>query len=418
VTPAAGAGAAAAAPPEALPRVLLAHSYYGASAPSGENLIFEAERDLLAARGHDVCTFTRRSDGLRAAGVRGLVLGALGTPWNPLAARELRRALRAARPDVLHVHNTFPLLSPAVFHAARGLPAAIVLTLHNHRLYCAAATLARDGAPCTACLDRRSVLPALRHGCYRASRLATAPLAASIALHRRLGTWDAVDAFVVLTEFARDLAVRAGLPRERLHVKPNFHPDPPAVVPWAARRPVVLYVGRLSAEKGPRVLVEAWRRWGAAAPALEIAGDGPERAALEARAAGLANVRFLGTLAPAEVAARLGRARLLVVPSTCFEGFPLVVREAFAAGVPVAASRLGALPAIVEEGRSGLLFAPNDPVDLARAVARAWADEPGLAALGAGARAAFEARYTADASHEALVAVYAAARARRAARAR
>ncbi|HET9594753.1 MAG TPA: glycosyltransferase [Anaeromyxobacteraceae bacterium] len=409
---------AAASPGAARWRVLLAHSYYGSSAPSGENAIFEAERDLLAAHGHEVRTFTRHSDALRARGARGLVSGALATPWNPFVARELRRVLRSALPDVLHVHNTFPLLSPAVFHATRGLATATVLTLHNHRLYCAAATLARGGAPCTECLDRRSVVPALRHGCYRDSRLATAPLALSIALHRRLGTWvREVDAFVALTEFARGVAVRAGLPADRIHVKPNFHPDPPAVVPWAARRPLAMYVGRLSPEKGAQVLVEAWRRWGAGAPPLEIAGDGPERSALVARAEGLGNVRFLGPLPPAEIAARLGRARLLVVPSTCFEGFPLVVREAYAAGVPVAASRLGALPAIVEEGRTGLLFAPGDAGDLARAVARAWADDAGLAALGAGARAVFETRYTADSSHEALLGIYAAARARRAARA-
>lgn len=400
------------------PRIVLAHNHYGSGAPSGENLVFEAERRLLQERGHDVLSFERWSDGIRGQGIRGLATGALSTPWNPFAARRLRALLIRERPDVLHVHNPFPLLSPAVFHAARGLSVATVWTLHNYRPFCSAATLLRDGAPCTECIDRRSPAPGVAHGCYRGSRIATLPLAAMIDVLDRAGTLAReVDAFVVLTEFQREMVIRAGLPAGRVHVKPNFHPAPPPVVPWPAREPRVLFAGRLGPEKGVRVLLDAWALW-PDAPLLEIAGDGPERGSLEARAREMGlhdRVRFLGQLSPAEVERRIGGARLLAVPSLCFEGFPLVVRDAFAAGVPVVASRLGALERIVGDGTTGLLFAPGDPVDLRRRVSRAWADPGLLASLGAAARTAFEERYTADRAYGALLSVYEAARLRRSA---
>lgn len=401
-------------------RVVLAHNFYGSEAPSGENLVYEAERELLRAGGHEVIEFTRHSDDLRRRGAAGLLHGALATPFNPLALLRLRRLLRRARADVLHVHNTFPLHSPAIFHAARGLPVATVLTLHNFRTFCAAALLLRDGHPCTECLDARSAWPGLRHGCYRGSRAATLPLAAMIGLHRVLGTFTReVDAFVALTGFQRDLVVRAGLPAGRVHVKPNFHPSPPTPRPFDGRARRALFVGRLAAEKGVGVLLEGWARWGPAAPELVIVGGGPERTALEARAATLGlsgHVRFAGQRPPAEVEALLLDSRLLLVPSIWFEGFPLVVREALAAGVPVAASRIGSLAGLVEPGRTGVLFEPGDPADLAGQVSAAWTDQAALGAMATAARATFEARYTAAGCARDLAAVYGAARERRLAR--
>lgn len=399
-------------------RVVLAHNHYGSEAPSGENVVFEAERRLLQERGHDVVSFERRSDAIRGQGPRGLATGALSAPWNPFASRRLRRLLERERPDILHVHNPFPLLSPSIFHAARGLPVATVWTLHNYRPFCAAATLMREGVPCTECIDRGSPLPGVVHGCYRGSRLATLPIAAMIELLSRAGTLAReVDAFVVLTGFQREMVIRAGLPPDRVHVKANFHPAPPPVVPWREREPRVLFAGRLGPEKGVRVLLDAWSLW-PGAPLLEIAGDGPERMALEARARALGigdHVRFLGQVPPAEVERRMSGARLLAVPSLCFEGFPLVVRDAFAAAVPVAASRIGALERIVEDGTTGVLFAPGDAADLRRRLSEAWADPGRLEAMGLAARASFDVRYTADRSYETLLEVYEAARAERAA---
>jgi glycosyltransferase involved in cell wall biosynthesis len=248
-------------------KILLLHNFYRSASPSGENQVFEMERALLERRGHQVEVLTRHSDEIAGQGMRGAIKGAASTPWNPFSARELRKRIASFGPDVVHVHNTFSLLSPAVFPAARGT--ARVLTLHNYRLFCAAAIPMRDGRVCTDCLDQRSVLPALRFGCYRGSRVATVPMAASIALHRCRGTWNKdVEAFIALSEFQRHRFVDAGLPTERVHVKPNFYPGNPVMVPWRERADRVVFVGRLSAEKGVRTLLRAWAQWGERAPPL------------------------------------------------------------------------------------------------------------------------------------------------------
>ncbi len=389
-------------------RVLLAHSFYGSAAPSGENRVFETERDLLRRRGHEVRELVRHGDELRSRGALGAIRGGLATPWNPFEARRMRAAVAAFRPDVVHVHNTFPLLSPAVF---RAIPPGVgrLLTLHNCRLFCPGATLLRDGRLCTDCLDRRSVLPALRHGCYRGSRLATAPIAASVWLHRALGTWQHhVDRFIFLNSFQRDLMVKAGLPAARACLKPNFYPGDPAVVPWSERGDYALFAGRLEPEKGVESLVRAWLAWGEGAPELRVAGAGSEEAALRALAATRPGVRvaFLGQLPSPAAELLIARARLLVLPSRALEGFPMVIREAFAFGTPVAVAETEPLPAIVERGVSGVVFRPGDPAALLACVRAAW-ERPGeLERLAAGARAAFDRLYCEKVGYEGLMRVY------------
>lgn len=386
----------------------MVHNFYGSTAPSGENQVYEAERELLRANGHEISEFTRHSDEIRDGTVLGMIKGAIATPGNPFVANALKRVIETFQPDVMHVHNVFPLVSPLVFHAADSRVAR-VLTLHNYRLFCAAGIPMREGKVCTHCLDMRSSWPAIRHGCYRNSRMATLPLAFSVGLHRQLNTWRKhVDAFVALTDFQRGLMVDAGLPAELVHVKPNFYPGDPAVVPWLDRSPSVVFVGRLTPEKGVIALVHAWLQWGAGAPELRIVGDGYLRCALEQLAASSPDVpiRFLGQLPSAEAQAEIARARLLVLPSECFEGFPMVVREAFAFGTPAAVSDLGPLPSIVQHGTSGMVFEPSNSESLLNVVRHSW-EVPGLLErLGNGARAEFEGKYTEGANYSTLMDIY------------
>jgi glycosyltransferase involved in cell wall biosynthesis len=386
-------------------KILLVHNFYGSAAPSGENQVFLEEKALLQSRGHTIIEFTRASDDIRALGWRGAIVGGLTTPWNFRSARDVAALVAEARPDVVHVHNTFPLLSPAIFHAI-GAATPRVLTLHNYRVFCAAGIPVRDQRVCTECLDARSAAPALRHGCYRNSRVATLPLAASIELHRRIGTWArAVDAFIALSDFQKDVMAAAGLPAARIHVKPNFYPGRPVVVPWADRAPYVLYAGRLSAEKGVQTLARAWQCWGTEAPELRIAGDGELLPHMRAITAGVP-VRYLGQLSTSDAEQQIAGARLLIVPSECFEGFPMVIREAFAFGTPVAASNLGPLPTIVHAGESGIVFDPADPASLQRSIATAWSAAGLLERLGTGARREFETKYTEDANYDRLMQIY------------
>ena len=387
-------------------KVLLVHNFYGSAAPSGENQVFEAEKALLQSRGHEVAEFTRQSDEIRGHGVWGSIQGAAATPWNPWSARAIRQAVARFVPDVVHVHNTFPLISPSVFHALAGTGVARVLTLHNYRLFCPAAIPMRAGQVCTDCLDRRSVLPALQHGCYRNSRLATVPLALNVALHRAAGTWShQVDAFITLTEFQRQRVVDAGLPASRVYVKPNFYPGNPAVAPWDQRQPVVVFAGRLTAEKGVATLIRAWQLWGLEAPELRVLGDGELRGELESMAAGLP-VRFLGQVDAAEAQRQIAQASLLVLPSECFEGFPMVVREAFAFGTPAAVADLGPLPGIVRHGVGGVVFDARNPESLLHTVRTAWQAPGRLENLGQGARQAFDTLYNEEANYMTLMRVY------------
>ena len=267
----------------------------------------------------------------------------------------------------------------------------------------------RDGRSCTKCLDERSVLPALRYRCYRSSALATAPIAASIALHRALGTWaNDVDIFIALTEFQRELAIRAGLPAHKIRVKPNCMPTPPLPVQWEKREAKVVFVGRLTTEKGARVVVDAWRLLGSAAPRLEIIGGGTEfKSISESVKSSRLPILLHGAVPPTRVEELLRTARLLILPSICFESFSLSALEAMAQGVPLAASRLGALSLIVREGENGALFEPNNPADLARTISRLWSDQAALEALARAARADFDARYSEGAYVSAIRRIYA-----------
>lgn len=386
-------------------RIMAVHNYYRSSSPSGENTFFDAQCDLLKSRGHEVLVHTRHSDELRRNSLWDRFRAGAATPWNPFEARRAASVVKAFRPDLVHVHNTFPLISPSIFHAISA-HAITVITLHNFRLQCPAAIPLRSGKVCTQCVDSRSVLPSLLHRCYRRSLAATAPLAVSVALHQWVGTWsDKVDAFIVLSEFQKERMIKAGVPRARLHVLPNFVTCDGPIVPWDQRERRVLFVGRLSPEKGVATLVQAWRLWGPDAPPLVVVGSGPQEAALRASAAGT-NVHFLGHLPPQEVGRLIATSRLVVMPSEWHEPFGLVVVEAFARGTPVAASAIGGLTSLVRDADTGILFPPGQSDALLDSVRTAWRSHERLLQLAVRARHEYEARFTMDSHYSSLMNVY------------
>jgi glycosyltransferase involved in cell wall biosynthesis len=387
-------------------KILLVNNFYGTSAPSGENTVFVLERAMLEARGHELRCFERHSDDLRRSGVSALVKAALLTPWNPFAAHQFKALLNEFRPDIVHVHNTFPMISPAIFSAARGFPR--VMTLHNYRIVCPAAIPMRAGKACTLCIDGRSSLPALRHGCYRNSRLATLPLAAKISLHRMRGTWTRdVDAYIALSRFQRDLMIDAGFPGDRISVKPNFTAPNERIAPLLERPERAIFIGRLSPEKGVETLVAAWIAWGAAAPELLIVGDGPSRCCLEAqvRHSGLRQIRFVGNISRDEVQRQLALSRLVILPSIWFETFGMAVVEGMAAGTPALVSDAGPLPELVAGG-SGDVFRAGDSNDLLRQARRLWADPSRLSMMSGAARDAYRKRFSEEDNYRSLMSIY------------
>ncbi len=383
-------------------RILVVHNRY--REPGGEDLVVAAETALLRANGHTVVEYVddnRRIDSLST------VAAVTQTVWSRPSRRRLAALLRDQPVDVAHFHNTFFLVSPSAYGACRAAGVPGVQTLHNYRLACPAATFYRAGRPCEDCLGRLP-WPGVLHACYRGSRAETALVAVTVTAHRLLGTWrSAVELYVTSTDFQRRKLVAAGLPKDRVVVKPHFvDPDPGGSGNGSAGE-YALYVGRLGPEKGVGTLLDAW----AQLPdiPLKIAGDGPQADLVTKYVAERPqpNVEWVGRVARDTVFALLRKARFLIFPSECYETFGIAIAEAFACGVPVIASRRGAMAELVADGRTGLLFAPGDAADLARTVRRAWSAQEATARLGRAARAEYEARYTAARNYEMLTECYA-----------
>jgi len=281
----------------------------------------------------------------------------------------------------------------------------VVLTLHNYRYICANGLFLRDGGPREDCLGA-SPYQAVTHRCYRDSKLGSLSLARLIAHHQKRGTWRSkVNRFVALTEFARSKFVAAGFPQEKVAVKPNFvastEADEAAV---GAPRAGALFVGRLAAEKGIATMMQAWRSLDVP---LRVLGDGP----LAGLVKGFGNpaVEPLGWRSSDEVADEMRRAGFLVMPSEWYEGFPLTLVEAFSRGLPVLASGIGGMAEVVEDGVTGLHFAPGDVGDIVEKVAWAAGHPDEMRRMGENARRAYERLYSAEANYDMLQAIYDAA---------
>ena len=393
--------------------VLIVHNRYRQA--GGEDTVVAAERGLLASRGHRVELLEVDNNDLPdPSGIVGRVRLARETIWSEGAARRVASAAKAVHADVVHIHNFLPQLSPAIHGASRATGAAVVQTLHRYRLVCPAATLLRDGHICEDCRGLPVAAPAVVHGCYRDSRAQSAVVSAMLAVHRLRHTWTRdVDAFIALTPFMSRIVADGGLPRRRIHVKPNFVDRATARVDTAiAERTGVLFVGRLSPEKGLATLLAAWRL--ASLPTtLRIVGGGqlePEAAAL---AAVDTSVTVVGEASRERVVEEMSRAAILVVPSLWYEGAPLVIVEAFAAGLPVVASDLGPMRDMIDEGRTGRLSTAGDPTALASVLRDMTSDAATLRAMGGAARVEYETRYTADANYPLLLDIYGSAIAHR-----
>jgi glycosyltransferase involved in cell wall biosynthesis len=337
-------------------RILVLHSRYASGSISGENRVVEDEVRLLREAGHDVLAWLPSADSLRGRRLAGAAGSAV---WSRRAVTAVRRLSGAFTPDIIHCHNLFPLLSPAVIRAMADTP--VVMTLHNYRLLCLPATFLRDGLPCEHCLGH---FPwgGVRHRCYRNSAAASGALAASLGLHRAIATFEGVARFLAVSKVVRDKHVEGGFPSTRIRVKPNFA--------WPVERrkgngEYFLFLGRLSPERGVDAVVRAW----ADVPAtLVVAGEGPAAPRLPAAAG--PNVSLRGPVLPRDVPRLLAGARALVFPTLASEGCPRAILEAYAAGVPVLASNRGSVPELVDHGLTGVLLPSLDTADVVAAADR------------------------------------------------
>lgn len=381
--------------------VLIVHNQY--QQPGGEDESTALEVELLRVHGHEVIEYTEHNDRIREMAPLRV---AARTIWSRETYKRARALIRRTRPDVMHVQNFFPLISPSIYYAARAEGVPVVQTLRNYRLLCPSALFLRDGRICEDCLGRRIAFPAVQHACYRGSRLGSAVVAGMLSAHHALKTWErAVDVYVALTEFGRTKFIAGGLPADRIVTKPNFlYPDPGV---GNADRNHHLFVGRLTEDKGVMTLLEAWKQLRDLP--LRIVGEGPLRPLIARYIADNKlsdSIELLGRVSRAKVVDLLHNAALVVVPSLWYEGFCRVVVEAFACGTPVIASNIGALQENVQDGVQGWLFRPGDADDLARVIRGAVSGSGRLAEMGREGRRSFETQYTSDVNHEQLINIY------------
>lgn len=324
-------------------KIVVAHNRYREAQPSGENTIVDGEITQLIAAGVEVLPFLRSSDEIASMSTPAKALLPISPLYAPRAQRELGRLLDEHRPDVLHLHNPYPLLSPWVVRTAHRHGVPVVQTVHNYRQVCSSGLYFRDGTICQDCRGRVLGVPAIVHRCYRGSRAQSALMATTLAAHR--GTWRSVDRFIALTTAIAEHLGDYGIPQQRVVVKPNAVPDPGAPAPLGTG---FLFLGRLTPEKGLDLLLDAWRRHpdGALGP-LRIAGDGELRPLVQQAAEQRADVTFLGPLDRDGVHAALVASAVVLATSTWHDVLPTVIIEALAAGRPVLGTALGGIPYLV-----------------------------------------------------------------------
>ncbi len=386
-------------------KVLLAHARY--ALPGGEEQVVELQASVLAALGHDVFRYEEDNREIDVRGGAAKARSAANSVWSRGSRERVATLIAKHRPDVVHVHNTFPAMSPSVIAAANSAGVRVVQHLHNARLVCVQPFLLRDGAECTDCVGRRVPYPGVVHRCYRGSATQSAVATTVQLTHRAIGTWRRrVDLFLAVSQSLADVIVSGGaVPADKVAVCHNALAADPGVRDPASDEGYALYLGRLSTEKGVDTVIDAAAR--VRDLPVVIAGDGPERGALEARArsAGATHVRFVGHVDRPRVLALLRGARVLLAPSRGQEPFGMAVVEAAAVGVPAIASTAGALPEIVGDGKSGLLVPPSDPAALAAAMMRAL-DAGAMASMGSAARRRYEQRFTSEQYGARLVGFY------------
>jgi glycosyltransferase involved in cell wall biosynthesis len=384
-------------------KILVVHNSY--KQPGGEDVVVRRESGLLRAAGHQVVTYFRHNEEIEESSLLAKITAGSKTIWAHDSYRDLAALLKQEKPNLAHFHNTLPLVSPSAYYACLNANVPVVQTLHNYLLLCPGGTLFRSGHICEDCLGH-SLWRGVKHGCYRDSRAGTAAVSLMLTAHRAFGTWGrAVSCYIAISECVRERFIAQGLSGKNVFVKQNFvDPDPSERSDPGG---YALFVGRLSAEKGLRTLVAAWAELSIRIP-LVIVGDGPLRLELEREVIrrNLHHVRFEGQVPQEKSLAMMKGARFLVFPSEWHEPFGLAIVEAFACGVPVVCSALGAMSELVADGQTGLHFVPGNPADLRAKLEWAWTHTKEMEAMGHAARTEYEKKYTASENYRILMMVY------------
>jgi len=384
-------------------KVLLVHNKYQIS--GGEDKVVEEEIRLLQKNSIVVTNYFTTNEKINVNGLLNKFKTGINTIWSKKEYENIKRKIVKDKPDVIHFHNTFPLLSPSVYYASHELGIPVVQTLHNYRIACPGAMFLRDGEICEKCISG-SLINSIKYGCYRDSPLQTMPLSAMLYTHRFLDTWNKkVDKFIALTNFAKTKFEEIGISSEKIAVKPNFIQKSHFVNPSSKENHVV-FVGRISKEKGLHLLLEAWKKIGSQIDAkLDIIGDGPLREEYESKFSNIDNIKFHGKLDGENVLKYMSKAKYIVVPSVWYEGFPMTIVEAFSVNTPVITSNIGSLKEVVNDGITGFYFVNNNVNSLVEVLIRALL-YPNYSTLQQNVKNQFDTKYTSEANIKMLINIY------------
>lgn len=380
-------------------KILQVHNKYLLS--GGEDVVVDAERRLLIENGQEVELYTQNNNSIE--GFCGKAKIAWNATYSVTSRKRIAQALEQFLPDIVHVHNLFPLLTPSIYDSCHEMGIPVVQTLHNFRFICSSALFMRNGKVCETCVTG-TPYQALVYRCYRNSYLGSLAVARMINFHRKKGTWkNKVECFIALTEFAKNKFIQAGFPADKIVTKPNFTSFKPVTSDGSSG--YALFVGRISQEKGIKVLLDAWKLFASGVP-LKIVGDGPLASLVAEEVDKLPAVEWLGLKSISDVRALMEKAFVLVLPSICYEGFPMTIVEAYSAGLPVIASDLGSMASIVENGKTGLHFRAGDSLDLVNKVRWAFDHPIEMRHMGEYACKSCKEKYSSEQNYQQLISIY------------
>jgi len=327
-------------------KILQVHNQY--QQVGGEDVVVSLEKKLLENYGHEVFPFYRSNDEIKKYSLSKKISLFWKTTWSNESYETITKSLKYYRPDICHIHNTFPLISPSILYACNSLKIPTIITLHNYRLICVNGQFFRDNIPCENCLNTFSV-SALSHSCYRNSTIQNLAAVGLLEIHKRKKTYSKLpSALICLSEFAKNKFQQAGFPESILKIKPNFIFNEEINI--APKDNYFLFIGRLEKAKGTDILIKLNQYFSDVE--LKIVGSGNEYKNLKEST----NFEFTGSISREDVLTILKKCKALIFPSLWYEGMPLVILEAFSLGIPVIASNIGAIPEIVIDNKTGLLF--------------------------------------------------------------
>lgn len=383
-------------------RVLIVHNYY--QIPGGEDTVVSNERKMLEDNGHDVFMYSRHNDEIKKKGIIGKLLLPFETIYSLKTTRDIKKIVKEKKIDIVHIHNTFPLISPSIYSVSKKAGVKVVQTVHNFRLLCPAATFARDNKICEDCVNK-GLLNSIKHNCYRNSKLQTIIAASMLKFNRIIGSYKKVDAYIALTEFNKE-KLSSLIPKEKIFVKPNFCEKPSIPIVPIEEREYFMFLGRLDKLKGIDLLVEAWKD--IKYEELLVVGTGPEEEYLKSfiKENNMKNVKLVGFKKKDEAMKLLSKAKALIVPSQWYEGFPMTIVESFSIGVTVIAGDIGNIGTIIKSNVNGIIYKYNEYSDLSEVINKVKNDYNILKKLSKTAKNEFILKYSNNINYELLISIY------------